>query len=156
MSHPAFDQLLEAFACYAGLSAEALHESAEIAIDTTTVSLYAESISPRGGEAVDLIMFCTLNVPPQADEANVHRTALEANMLWAGTGGATLGLQPGTGALTLCSRFDIATLNAEELSDRLGRFVDTAECWANYIRARHVVSMSPEIEGLSSAMKAWA
>lgn len=146
MPSTAFDALLADFAEHVGLSAQELAYSSEIVIDTTTVTLFHEAADGRPDDGGDVVMFCTLNMPPVADRSELYKSALEANMLWVGTGGATLGLQPGTGAFTLCAKSPVAMLDADELARALDHFVDAAECWSDFVRARHV-QPSPAYEG---------
>jgi hypothetical protein len=139
---PPYKQLLEAFADHLGLSPEEFLETTEIVIDSITVSLLHEPRDGAPDELGDVVYFSTLNVCPPADRGELHQAALEANMLWVGTNGFTLGLQGGTGAFTLCGRTPLAGLDENGLASRLNSFVDTAESWCDYIRARHVHAAS--------------
>ena len=60
---------------------------------------------------------------------------LEANYLGQGTGGATLGLQPGSTRAVLSREVPVAGLDVPAFSAALERFVNTTEDWTRRLAA---------------------
>lgn len=60
---------------------------------------------------------------------------LEANYLGQGTGGGSLGLQPGTGAAVLSREVPVAQLDVPTFSTALERFVNLTEDWTKRLQA---------------------
>ena len=137
--NPYFRKLLEDFADRIGLSGDDLVAMGEVVVDMTTVSLVHQPCGDhdRDGNGGDVVLFAVLAVPPIGDQLDLYQAALEANMLWTGTRGATLGLQAGSGAFTVCRREPLPGLTDAALVELVGNFADTAECWNDFVRARH-------------------
>lgn len=122
MSHE-YKRLLKQFAEHVGLSpVEKFLQTEEIIIDETTVSFIHES----NADIDDILFFTLLNAPEPDKADHVHELLLQANYLWAGTGGLTLGLHPEDGRVMCCGRAAINALSAKSLAALLNRFVDTA------------------------------
>ena len=66
---------------------------------------------------------------PSADRQAGLVAIMEANYLGRGTGGATLGLQPESGAIVLSRDVPITGMDLPGFSGALERFVNTAESW---------------------------
>lgn len=135
-----FTNLLTRFAQHLNLPPESLLQTGEIVIDKTTVTLFYEGDEERG----DIVFYSILGMPSSHAVPFIYRTLLEANMLWAGTGGGTLGLLPQTGAITLCGRINIEEITSDSLTVLLENFVDTAEFWSHYIE-----NANPEVGALN-------
>jgi len=71
-------------------------------------------------------------VPPEAP-ATLLRNLLEANLLWAGTGGATIGLHPETGQAVLSYAMPFDGLTGEGLGAALAQFAKVAKFWREFI-----------------------
>jgi hypothetical protein len=124
-----YDDLIRAFAAEVGLDADAFAKAQEVVIDGVAVGVTYEGNADFG----DLVYFAQLGKPSDAREADVHRTLLYANNLWAGTGGATLGLQQETGKVVMAGRLDIGEVTPAGLAKLLGAFADTALFWQKFI-----------------------
>lgn len=138
-----YTQLLTGLAQHLGLpSADALLSTQELVIDGQALGLTFEPLDANEPEAGDLVCFAVLGRPAAASEARVHRLLLEGNNLWAGTGGATLGVQRDSGAVILALRMPLEALTAEILAEELDGFLAVAEFW------RAVVA--DKVEGLGA------
>src|SRR4030095_13187377 len=104
--------LLESFARHVGLLPEEFVKTGEVVVDSTTITLLHEANNDGG----DVVYFRLLNAPLRGKECAGYRAALEANMLWNGTGGCTLGVLPQTGALALCGRVSINAVTGQSLA----------------------------------------
>ena len=107
------------------------------------VGLSAEGDADAG----DIAFFATLGRPaPQVARDQLLQLMLEANALWVGTGGCTLGLQPGTGAVLLCARAPLALCDARALAAALDAFADVALLWRDVVQGR----VTPELPQLAA------
>lgn len=127
-----YEEILSALAEQVGLDAQELLSTQEIVVDGQPIGLGLEG-DDRGG---DLVFLANLGTPAPEQLQRVMRTLLEANHLWVGTGGCTLGLQPDTGAITLCGRIRLDELGGKTLAALLDGFADTAGFWRNLIESR--------------------
>lgn len=130
-SSMSYEDILNALAEQVGLDAQELLSTQELVVDGQPIGLQLEGDERNG----DLIFFAGLGTPAPEQLQLVIRTLLEANHLWVGTGGCTLGLQPGTGAVTLCGRIRLDELGGKTLAALLDGFSDTAEFWRNLIES---------------------
>jgi len=71
--------------------------------------------------------------PPEDRLEKLYKALLEANHLFAGTGGATFSSDPETGDITLCRTLPYATLTGESFCVALTRFVNTLESWIRLV-----------------------
>lgn len=124
-----YEELLRQFAAHVGLDAQELLTTEEILIDGLAVGLQLDGDTADG----DLVFFALLGTPSPEHLGRIARTLLEANNLWVGTGGCTLGVQQATGAVTLCGRMPLAALTGESLAMLLDGFVDTAAFWKGFV-----------------------
>lgn len=131
--------LLHELAIFLGLSPEELRGTEELVIDDLPVGLTFSG----DDEIADLVFFADLGKPAPDRDASVHRVLLEANGLWAGTGGATLGLHSGSGNLLICARVPLEGTTAPGLAEVLDVFVDTAHFWQLYISGASLTESSP-------------
>lgn len=124
-----YNNLLRDFANHVGLDPQAFAKTQEVVVDGLAVGL-----SYDGNEQVgDIVYFTDLGAPADHRRASVYQTLLEANNLWVGTGGATLGLQP-SGRVVLCGRMDVAGVSGESLAMVLDLFIDTAQYWQRFVQ----------------------
>jgi len=139
-----YQTLLEDYARLAGLSpVEDLVAHQELVIADIVVGLSAEGDADAG----DIAFFATLGRPaPQVARDQLLQLMLEANALWVGTGGCTLGLQPGTGAVLLCARAPLALCDARALAAALDAFADVALLWRDVVQGR----VTPELPQLAA------
>lgn len=72
-------------------------------------------------------------VPDEGRDAMLAEL-LNANLLWQGTGGATLGVDTTTSAVVMSYRRAVAGLDAESLQSWISDFVEAADHWRNAIR----------------------
>lgn len=127
--NPTYEELLRQFAAHVGLDAQELLSTEEVLIDGLAVGLQLDGDRADG----DLVFFALLGTPSAEHLGRIASTLLEANNLWVGTGGCTLGLQQATGAVTLCGRMPISALTGESLAMLLDGFVDTASFWKGFV-----------------------
>ncbi|OZI68633.1 type III secretion system chaperone [Bordetella genomosp. 1] len=133
-----YQQLLEDYARLAGLEPAELAVNQELRIADLAVGLSAEGSQDEG----NVVIFTSLGPPaPQLPQERLMRLMLEANALWVGTGGCTLGLQAGTGAALLSARLPLVQCGAQALSGALDGFVDVALLWREVLQGRHSVDL---------------
>lgn len=124
-----YEALLKSFAEHVGLDVENLLATQELVIEGLAVGLLYE-----GDESIgDLIYFADLGSPSERRAPEVYKTLLQANNLWVGTGGATLGVQQDSGHVILAGRIDVQGLTAQSLSVLLDAFTDTALFWQKFV-----------------------
>jgi Tir chaperone protein (CesT) family len=126
----AYRHLLAALAHEVGLDAEAFVQAEEIVIDDITVSLYFEGDEDLG----EVVFFSLLGQPAPERAAEAAQVLLQANYLWLGTGGATLGLHPDSGQVLIAGRTPLEGLDGAALASLLDSFTDTASFWRRYLR----------------------
>jgi hypothetical protein len=138
-----YQQLLENYARGVGLEPiDAFLTSQEIVIGGVTVGLTLEGDPNRG----DVVFFSNLGQPAaKTDRNKLNILMLQANALWAGTGGCTLGLQADTGAVLLSGRAPLALCDATALASALDAFADVAALWRNVVSGQ----TRPEIPALA-------
>jgi hypothetical protein len=130
--NPTYEELLRQFAEHVGLDAQELLSTEEVLIDGIAVGLQLEGDIADG----DLVFFSLLGTPSPEHLIRIARTLLEANNLWVGTGGCTLGLQQATGVVTLCGRMPLGALTGESLAMLLDGFVGTASFWKGFVEGK--------------------
>ena len=134
-----YTQLLEDYAQLVGLEpASDLLLNQELRVSDLSVGLTAEGDEDNG----NIVLFTSLGqIAPDLPQDRLMRLMLEANALWAGTGGCTLGVQSGTGAVLLCIRMPLALCNAQALVPIVDAFVDVALLWREIVQGRHTVDL---------------
>lgn len=126
MSTP-FLALLTGFADEIGLlPSDQLLQAKEITIEGVTVSFLYEGDDQTG----DVVLFSALGEITAARKPEVLQCAMEANYLWAATGGATLGMSGNTLAMSL--RLPLALLNPGALASVVESFTQNASFWQRY------------------------
>jgi len=124
-----YEDLLKSFAELHGLPADALLATGEVVFGGTAVSLIYEGDDSSG----ELLLLGEIGRAPEGAEAAVYAALLQANNLWAGTGGATLALDL-EGQAIACAKLPLAALTAATLSDALSDFAETLEYWREFIQ----------------------
>lgn len=135
-----YQSLLENYAHLAGLEPAAeLLATQELQVAGLSIGLTAEG----GEDSGSIVFFTSLGVPaPQMSRENLMQLMLEANALWVGTGGCTLGLQADTGAVLLCARAPLALCDAPALVAAVDAFVDVGLLWREIVVGRHMIDLS--------------
>ena len=96
--------------------------------DVASVNIMISNVEERG----EILLYADLgNVPPEGRE-DFYRTLLEANNLFQGTAGATLGLENGTGLIRLQLR-ENSSIFANNAEEHVGAFVETALTWEKIV-----------------------
>jgi len=125
-----YNKLLTDLARHLGLDeAEGLIQTQELALDDFRVGFNYAPLDVNEPTIGDIEFFTLLGRPDAAREAAVHRLMLEGNNLWAGTGGATLGVQRESGAAVLAMSLPVETTTAQALAEALGAFAEVAVFW---------------------------
>lgn len=141
-----YEQILLDFAKYIKLpSPETLLDTEELLIGPRTIGFSFEPHLIDDPASGDMLIFSVLGAPPAGKEGAIHQLMLEANNLWCGTGGATLGLRHETGAAILALRLPLERLHASLLADTLKTFIDTAGFWAAVINGDHDIRATSDI-----------
>ena len=138
-----YNELISSFALHVGLDADTLAATQEIVIEGLSVGLLYDGDETMG----DIVYFTQLGTPQAHQVASVYKTMLEANNLWVGTGGCTLGIQAETGAVVLCGRLGVEGVTAEGLGLLMDAFTDTALFWQKLVTD----TLPSEQAGLSPA-----
>ena len=134
-----YQELLSALAEEVGLEASALISSQEIVIDDLPISMKLEG----EGEQAQLRLSCELGIPSKARWTLAIRTMLQANHLWTGTGGATLGMLE-HGMVSLSVRRLLSQLNADRLAVLLAKTAHIGLAWQDFIIQDQSIPVLPE------------
>lgn len=126
-----YPELLTELADCIGLDASSLLVQQEVHIDALSIFLQ-QSGEP---EAPDVLLCSVLGRPSDQQFAQVVRTLMQANHLWGGTGGGTLGLSPAGDAVTWCLRLALRDLDGATLASLMAGFAELGQAWAQYIAA---------------------
>lgn len=135
-----YTELLERYAQFVGLSpADTLLTTEEVVVGDVTIGLLNE-----GGDAGEVVFFARLGRPDAAAGLEaVYRLMLQANALWSGTGGNTIGLHEPSGEALLCGRIPLALCSAQTLSALLDAFSETARVWREIVQGRAPAMLPP-------------
>lgn len=97
-------------------------------------------------ETESIVLYADLGKYPQAGEHAVFYDILQANCLWTGTGGATLGVNAGTNSVLMCYRLPARHLDTGIFEQTIESLANTAEFWTNRIEALgHRASMTEPV-----------
>lgn len=93
----------------------------------------------------EYMMFYSKLGHPDKASMDLFSTLLEANMMWRGTGGATLGLDADSGNLFLSYQHRLDGLTGSDLAAMLKQFNQIALYWRKFIGEEHdeMTSSSP-------------
>ena len=135
-----YTQLLEDYAQLVGLEPAAdLLLNQELRVAGLWIGLNAELDEDTG----NVVLFTSLGqAASHVQPDRLMRLMLEANALWAGTGGCTLGVQSGTGAVLLCIRAPLALCTAGSLARMIDAFADVALLWREIVQGRHTADLT--------------
>lgn len=122
-----YEALLSALADEVGMDASSLIAAQEIVIDGQPIHLKLDG----EGERAEVWLCCRLGVPAKAHRALTLRTLLQANHLWTGTGGATLGMDDDMVSLSVRRRLD--GLHVDGLAVLLAKTADISLAWRDFI-----------------------
>jgi hypothetical protein len=86
-------------------------------------------------EAEALIFSSIVGTVPPKQEEQVYIELLEANLLWSGTGGATLGVDPETASIFMCYQEKMEGMKFLRFQELLKGFSDRALFWNKSLRA---------------------
>ena len=131
-----FANLLEMLGRRLGLEIENAGGAAALEIDGKTVVLQ---------DAGELLLLRTVvgEVPKEGREA-ILATAMEANFLYRGTGGATLAVNPDDGMLHIHKYNWMERLDSDKVLDAVGRLADTAAVWQRILDDFRAAPREPE------------
>ncbi|MET4580432.1 type III secretion system chaperone [Ottowia thiooxydans] len=128
-----YSALLQDYARHTGLPVEEFLTNQEIVFADLEIALAPEGDEDTG----DIAFFASLGHPSAGvDKTQLMQLMLEANGLWVGTGGCTLGLQAGTGVVLLCARLPLELTDAASLSAALQAFSTVAMMWREVVRGK--------------------
>ncbi|WP_142849300.1 CesT family type III secretion system chaperone [Telmatospirillum sp. J64-1] len=100
-------------------------------LDVEGQNIFLELSEADGTEEV--LVYSDLGAIPQEKAGEIHRNLLEANLLWAGTGGGTLGLHPDTGSAVLAYRLPVEGVTGEALAAVISQFARVSQFWRDFI-----------------------
>jgi hypothetical protein len=125
-----YRELLRTLAGLLQLDPEELVRTQELACGELSVGLQYMG----DGKVGDIAWFCDLGAPPPEQVAETWRLLLEANALWLGTGGATLGIQQGSDSILMSDRAPLGSVDAEGLAAALDNFVQVGRFWQQCLK----------------------
>lgn len=123
MGQPQFEQLMSDFGAALGIPDMRPDEFGCCCINVGDTAFHV-LVSPEGDTVT---AFAEIGELPDDVEADVLRQMLAANYFWTGTGGATLGVQPETGAVVLAQRLPLESVKVADLERLMKQFVEVAE-----------------------------
>ncbi len=137
-----YEKLLEALSEKLGIEIENVGGATAVEVDGQVVILQL------AGARDDDILFTHADlgeIPIEGKEA-LAASALSANYLYQGTGGATLALNSADGHLHL-QRYDwLDRLDVDRTVEILGRFAETAAAWRGILADYHPSEAMPELD----------
>lgn len=87
--------------------------------------------------------FLQLGQVSSANRAGIMADMLDANVLWRGTGGGTLGLDSSSGIATLAYQETVEHMSYSRFEAILGLLISNAEIWAKRISADSAAPGNP-------------
>lgn len=144
-----YQDLLTALAEHAGLEAAALLASEEIVVNDLPIGLQLAGED----EQAAVLLYGLLGPVPADRWPEVSRHLLLANHLWAGTGGATLGVLDDDNTVSLSLRRSLHELDVHQFSLLLVNFAEIGLAWQEFIsQARTPSSSSAWPEAISGML----
>lgn len=129
MKNSLYQELVTNFCQTTGFdSPQSLLDTGEVMVDDIAVSLFFE---PEIAEE-DLVLYSDIALRPHETDPLLLQRLLEANMLWVGTGGATIGMHPETGRIGLATRLPVTEPDGNWLVQALYRFSVMARQWREF------------------------
>lgn len=126
-----YPQLLTELAEHIGLDSQSLLAQQEIRMGELSIFMQQSGAQ----EAPDVVLCSVLGTPPAQRFEEVLRMLMQANHLWAGTGGGTLGLSPAGDAITWCMRRPLWELDGATLAAVIAGFAELGQAWMQYLVA---------------------
>lgn len=90
-----------------------------------------------------MVLTAPLGEVGQDERADLGVDMLDANALWRGTGGATLGLDHASGLAVLAQAVPLPGLEVGAFEERVDDFVETARFWLDRVEAGARVAPTP-------------
>ena len=145
-----YHKLLTALAEEIGLEAASLIATEEVVIDDLPIGLQLEGED----EKAEVVLCSLLGTVAQNRWPEVARTMLQANHLWSGTGGATLGLLADDDTASLSVRRPLRELNADKLAVLLAKTADIGLAWQDFISHNLNKPNEPEFLDIAVSLRA--
>lgn len=133
-------------------------DDAATVIASRTIVVDEFSICIEGRDEIyseDVLVYTDLGEVPGGNAAEILRNLLEANLMWAGTGGATIGLHPDTSHAILAYRTPLEGLNGEMFAAAVSQFATVAAYWRKFIAEEGRVEGAelPSAPGIADMMR---
>lgn len=129
--HDHINRLLTDFGNALGLDGLSLDESGYCCLSFDEVVVNIESV----GESSLVLLYSSLGALPADAGPEVYRRLLDANYFFQGTGGATIGLDTGTGAVAITRVVEAAGMEVLDWEAAIKAFIDAAERGAELLSA---------------------
>lgn len=138
-SMPSYPELLKSYAHLIHLpSADEFLLNQEVEVRGVKIGLNLEGDMRTG----DIVFFTDLGLPaPAVRRDKLMLLMLQANAMWAGTGGGTLGIQAGSSTILLCGRAPLQLCDAQALAAGLDAFSQISLLWAEIIKGNQPVQL---------------
>lgn len=129
MGHIGADHLLAALGRLVGIPQLGLDDAGccALSFDTTVVNFEADE------EAHRLFLYADVGDAPERLSEALYRDLLAANLLWRGTGGATLSLDERRRRFVLAHAVPVERISEADFVETVERFADIAETWAKRV-----------------------
>ncbi|WP_179280573.1 type III secretion system chaperone [Bordetella genomosp. 1] len=140
-----YTELLTGLASHLGLpEPQRLADVEELRLDDLVIAFQYRPLDVNEPIEGDVAFYAALGAPDDARRGEVQRLLLEANHLWTGTGGATLGVQRDTGTVVLGARLPVEGTEPAHLAEMLAVFLDTANFWRAVVAGETVLSQTAQ------------
>ena len=138
-----FENLLEALGKRLGLELENAGGAAAVEIDGIAVILQ------DAGEL--LLLRAEVGEIPEDSKEAILSSAMEANFLYQGTGGATFAVNPEDGRLHIHKYNWMERIDADAVIDALDKLADTAAAWRKILSEFRLANDAPPAENPAEA-----
>lgn len=145
-----YAELLTELAQHSGLDAPSLLAQQVVCINALSIFMQ-QSGEP---DAPAVVLCAVLGKPSPQRFAQVLGTLMQANHLWGGTGGGTLGLSPAGDEVTWCLRLALRDLDGAMLAALIAGFAELGQAWVQYIAADDGLAQQASAQALHLAMRA--
>ncbi|HMR30297.1 MAG TPA: type III secretion system chaperone [Geminicoccaceae bacterium] len=139
MEHAGAERLLAAVGQQIGIAELALDDAGccALSFDDVVVNFEADAESER------LFLYAEVGDAPEGLAEALYRDILAANLLWQGTGGATLSLDAAGRRFVLGHAVPVGRIGEVDFVTTVERFVDIAETWRRRIAETGPQSAEP-------------
>lgn len=129
MGRSAADRLLAALGLQVGITDLGLDDAGccVLSFDSTVVNFEADEETHR------LFLYADVGDAPLHLTEALYRDLLAANLLWRGTGGATLSLDDTRRRFVLAHAVPVDRISDADFVETVERFADIAETWARRV-----------------------